>query len=185
MTDYAKPALPEPRMWYDHSTQQCRGMAPVGGTNEMLFETSDMQAYADACVAAALEHVKAEQDETPNLKCKSVRKRLIAQWESEDGVRPEPVAWMNVKYGTFFGAGVIAATDRNDDLIASGELIPLYAAPAAPAYVPLSPDDIQDSVHDAGLDWHRGWTTGDAPNRYEALCRAIESIVVARMRGEK
>ena len=41
----------------------------------------------------------------------------------------EPVAWMNVKYGTFFGAGVIAATDRNDDLIASGELIRLYANP--------------------------------------------------------
>jgi len=44
----------------------------------------------------------------------------------------EPVAWMNVKYGTFFGAGVIAATDRNDDLIASGELVRLYTHPPAP-----------------------------------------------------
>jgi len=43
-----------------------------------------------------------------------------------------PVAWMNVKYGTFFGAGVIAATDRNDDLIASGELVRLYTHPPAP-----------------------------------------------------
>jgi len=49
----------------------------------------------------------------------------------------EPVAWMNVKYGTFFGAGVIAQTDRNDDLIASGELIRLYAHPAQPAAVPV------------------------------------------------
>jgi hypothetical protein len=40
-----------------------------------------------------------------------------------------PVAWKNVKYGTFFGAGVIAATDRNDDLIASGELIRLFTHP--------------------------------------------------------
>jgi len=39
---------------------------------------------------------------------------------------------MNVKYGTFFGAGVIAATDRNDDLIASGELVRLYTHPPAP-----------------------------------------------------
>jgi len=50
----------------------------------------------------------------------------------------EPVAWMNVKYGTFFGAGVIAQTDRNDDLIASGELIRLYAHPAQPAAEPAS-----------------------------------------------
>jgi hypothetical protein len=58
------------------------------------------------------------------------------------------------------------------------------ASPTAPAYVPLSADDIQDSAHEAGLDWHRGWTAGDAPNRYEELCRAIEALVVARMRGE-
>jgi len=55
----------------------------------------------------------------------------------------EPVAWMNVKYGTFFGAGVIATTDRNDDLIASGELIRLYAhPPAQPPREPLTSERV-------------------------------------------
>lgn len=39
--------LPEPRMWYDHATQRCRGMAPIGGgPHELLFDASDMRAYA-------------------------------------------------------------------------------------------------------------------------------------------
>ena len=54
-----------------------------------------------------------------------------------------PVAWMNVKYGTFFGAGVIAATDRNDDLIASGELVRLYTHPPAPT-TPLTDAEIEE-----------------------------------------
>lgn len=47
--------LPEPRMWYDHATQRCSGMAPVGGTNERLWDASDMRAYAAAAVAAERE----------------------------------------------------------------------------------------------------------------------------------
>lgn len=47
--------LPEPRMWYDHATQRCSGMAPVGGTNERLWDASDMRAYAASAVAAERE----------------------------------------------------------------------------------------------------------------------------------
>ena len=62
---------------------------------------------------------------------------------AQPAVQGEPVAWMNVKYGTFFGAGVIATTDRNDDLIASGELIRLYVhPPAQPPRQPLSDERI-------------------------------------------
>ena len=45
--------LPEPRMWYDHATQKCHGMAPTGGTNERMWDATDMQAYAAAEVAKA------------------------------------------------------------------------------------------------------------------------------------
>ena len=63
----------------------------------------------------------------------NVQAQLRRQREQLEAPTPqEPVAWMNVKYGTFFGAGVIAATDRNDDLIASGELVRLYTHPPAP-----------------------------------------------------
>jgi len=34
---------------------------------------------------------QAEQTETPNLKCRSVRKRLIAQWAAEDGAQNQPL----------------------------------------------------------------------------------------------
>lgn len=58
------------------------------------------------------------------------------------------------------------------------------SAQAAPAYVPLTNEDFEEATHESGLDWHRGWPIGDEPNRYAVLCSAIESIVVARMRGE-
>jgi hypothetical protein len=40
-------------MWYDHATQKCSGMAPTGGTNERLWDSTDMRAYAAAEVAKA------------------------------------------------------------------------------------------------------------------------------------
>lgn len=55
MSDRDLPPLPEPRMWYDHSTQRCRGMAPfVCGTNEELWDAHDMRAYALAAIDSAL-----------------------------------------------------------------------------------------------------------------------------------
>jgi len=72
----------------------------------------------------------------------------------------EPVAWMNVKYGTFFGAGVIAATDRNDDLIASGELIRLYANPPRAEPAPeLTNEEIEAVISGMNrkLTGFQGW----------------------------
>ena len=43
--------LPEPRMWYDHTTQRCSSMAPVGGTNERLWDAGDMRDFAAHAVA--------------------------------------------------------------------------------------------------------------------------------------
>ena len=47
------PPLPEPRMWYDHTTGRCSHMIPVGGTNEALFDVRDLEAHGAACAAAA------------------------------------------------------------------------------------------------------------------------------------
>lgn len=45
----------------------------------------------------------------------------------------------------------------------------------------LTLDEVRESVHEAGLDWHNGWTMGeDAENRYLNLCRAIEQVVLAK-----
>lgn len=52
VTMSTKPALPEPRMWYDHTTQRCIGMATMGGTNEPLWDASDMHAFRAEGVAA-------------------------------------------------------------------------------------------------------------------------------------
>jgi hypothetical protein len=41
----------------------------------------------------------------------------------------EPIGWLNVKYGTFFFPAQIAATGLNEERIASGELIKVFAAP--------------------------------------------------------
>ena len=78
----------------------------------------------------------------------------------------EPVAWML----DTTGGKLFMATDSKHN----GDWLPLYTAPPAPAAVPLTDEQIMDAVHDAGLDWHRGWTAGDAPNRYSELARAIE-----------
>ena len=42
---------------------------------------------------------------------------------------PEPFGWFNVRHGTFFSAAEIPACDRTDELLATGELIALYATP--------------------------------------------------------
>jgi hypothetical protein len=45
----------------------------------------------------------------------------------------------------------------------------------------LTLDEVRESVHEAGLDWHNGWTMGeDAENRYLNLCRAVEAAVLAK-----
>lgn len=55
------------------------------------------------------------------------------------------------------------------------------AQPAQAGQV-LTLDEVRESVHEAGLDWHNGWTMGeDAENRYLNLCRAIESAVLAKL----
>lgn len=43
----------------------------------------------------------------------------------------EAVAYLNTKYRTLFHAGEIGHTDRNDELLASGELVRLYTHPRA------------------------------------------------------
>ena len=95
----------------------------------------------------------------------NVQAQLRRQREQlEAPTTQEPVAWMNVKYGTFFGAGVIAATDRNDDLIASGELVRLYTHPPAPT-TPLTDADL----------W-RIWNCAvGVPNHetFKGCCRAV------------
>lgn len=54
------------------------------------------------------------------------------------------------------------------------------AQPAQAGQV-LTLDEVRESVHEAGLDWHNGWTMGeDAENRYLNLCRAIEAAVLAK-----
>ena len=95
---------------------------------ELLALANDMQDWAND--APPLRFVPV----SPSTLCKAAS----ALHEYAGMLDAEPVAWMNVKYGTFFGAGVIAATDRNDDLIASGELVRLYTHPPAPQRVPLT-----------------------------------------------
>lgn len=64
------------------------------------------------------------------------------------------------------------------------EAAELKAARAQPAQAGqvLTLDEVRESVHEAGLDWHNGWTVGeDAENRYLNLCRAIEAAVLAKV----
>lgn len=72
--------LPEPRMWYDHATQRCSGMAPVGGTNERLWDASDMRAYA----AAAVQFSRNAQDDA--YVCgRNDEREAIAKWLEGQG----------------------------------------------------------------------------------------------------
>lgn len=67
-----------------------------------------------------------------------------------------------------FGAGFAAGFEAS------------RAQPAQAGQV-LTLDEVRESVHEAGLDWHNGWTMGeDAENRYLNLCRAIEQAVLAK-----
>lgn len=62
-----------------------------------------------------------------------VRADLVRAASPAEGRMGEVVAWINTKYGTFFTAAEVAATERNSAAIAAGELVPLTRAesPAA------------------------------------------------------
>lgn len=52
--------------------------------------------------------------------------------ESEAGA--VSIGWVNLKYGTFFNLAQIAATERNAELINSGEIVQVFTSrPSAPA----------------------------------------------------
>jgi hypothetical protein len=93
----------------------------------------------------------------------------------------EPVAWVDPLWLTSGGSPEDMFMEKAPH--PSCEWVPLYtAAPAAPAYVPLSDEQITDIADSAESNPdNSGW----GPKfDYLAFARAIEAIVVARMRGE-
>ena len=91
---------------------------------------------------------------------KNIRARLA---EPE----PEPVAWMYVNSDG--ECEQIEYETPPDD----PSVTPLYAYP--PARRPLTDEEIINAVHDADLDWAKGWTLDETHgNRFATLARAIE-----------
>jgi hypothetical protein len=71
---HAMLAMPEPRFWYDHASQKCSGMAPLGdGPHELLFDARDMRAYA-------LAHVLAERERCAKA-CEEIDDQAWALWK--------------------------------------------------------------------------------------------------------
>ena len=52
---------------------------------------------------------------------------------------PMQVGWLNVKYGTFFHLGGLIQSQRATEMLASGEIIPVYSAPHVPVNVEKLP----------------------------------------------
>ena len=105
--------------------------------------------------------------------CGRIARTALAQSEAQPSVSVEPVAWMSGNGHPQHISAVQTATDKR----LYGPWKPLYtAAPAAPAYVPLSDDSIIDL-------WAEHRSTRALPD-YKQFARAVEDVVVARMRGE-
>lgn len=78
---------------------------------------------------------------------------------------------------------IIAEQDRSEGFESGTKTVAaitaLRAALAAPAPkaepVALTPSQIHDLCNECHLDWHRGWSIDEEPNRYLQLARAIEA----------
>jgi hypothetical protein len=93
--------------------------------------------------------------------------------------KDEPVVWVDPLWLTSGGSPEDMFMEKAPH--PSCEWVPLYtAAPAAPSYVPLSGHEIL-SLYDAHEDKLKG---GGTLFHFDEFARAIESLVVARMRGE-
>ena len=91
----------------------------------------------------------------------------------------EPVAWRVRRSDTPAAYWILFLHEPVDAMKdPEREVQPLdTAAPAAPAYVPLSVEDINECFESVMFD-------SDVEPTRELIGRAIESLVVARMRGE-
>lgn len=66
---------------------------------------------------------------------------FLAAWElfgpvennaaAQAGDEPMQVGWLNVKYGTFFQIGELAASERTTEMLISGEVTRVYSGPGA------------------------------------------------------
>ena len=59
------------------------------------------------------------------------------------------------------------------------------AAPPQRTMVPLTEEEIVEAVREADLDWQAGWTLDEhAPNRFDALARAVEKTSWEKNHGQ-
>lgn len=88
---------------------------------------------------------------------------------------PKPVstAFMGVNPRT--GALEFSAHQPSPSVMRDFNMQPLYSAPAAPAPEPLTASQVHELCDECHLDWHRGWSIDEEPNRFLNLVRLVEA----------
>ena len=115
-------------------------------------------------------------EEEANPWTSSLRQSLRARLAEPDD---EPVGHVTVRrlskrfenhtdQHVFYPAGQSPYLDNVD------ECFPVYTRPAARNVQPLTPSQVHELCQECYLDWHRGWSIDEEPNRYLLLARAIE-----------